>query len=121
MDSNEKNKLILAILSKEDYDTVIVELNEHGIFATKLSTSGGFLKKENVTVMIGVPESKLAETLDLLRKNAGRRKESGYAVPPTSAPIPGIPFMQTGAFVPVTREVGGVTIFVLDMGQMEKW
>lgn len=120
MESKEALKLVLAILSKEDYDTVISELNEHGIFVTKLSTSGGFLKRENVTAMIGVPAAKLPETLEILRKRAGKRTETGYAVPPTSAPIPGIPFMQTGAFVPVAREVGGVTIFVLDVDQMEK-
>ena len=54
VDTSKDNKLILAILQEEDYDQTVEMLNEKHFFVTKLSSSGGFLKKKNVTIMIGV-------------------------------------------------------------------
>ena len=54
----ENNKLILAVLQEEDFDETVSALNQHGFFVTKLSSSGGFLRKKNVTVMIGVQETR---------------------------------------------------------------
>ena len=45
MENESKNKLILAVLQGEDYDDTVYELNRNGLFATLLSSTGGFLKK----------------------------------------------------------------------------
>ena len=48
----EKNsKLVLAIIQEEDYESVVSGLNQHGFFVTKLSSSGGFLRKKNITIL----------------------------------------------------------------------
>ena len=50
------DKMILAILQGDDYHDAVHSLNEHGFYATVLNSSGGFLKKRSVTLMIGVGE-----------------------------------------------------------------
>ena len=44
-------KLLFVIISKEDVDQVISGLNKEGFRATKIASSGGFLKKKNVTLV----------------------------------------------------------------------
>ena len=61
-----KRKLILAILQGDDYVDTIDELNQNGFFATILSSTGGFLKKKSVTVMIGVEEERCSRCLIFL-------------------------------------------------------
>lgn len=70
-DAKKASKLILAVLQKEDFKTTQKELNEKKIFVTRLSSSGGFLQRENVTIMIGVEEERWQETMDILKKTAG--------------------------------------------------
>ena len=47
-------KLILAVLQGDDYHEVVYQLNQNGYYATLLHSSGGFLKKRSMTIMIGV-------------------------------------------------------------------
>lgn len=115
----EANRLIFAVLQKEDYKATLKELNEKKIFVTRLSSSGGFLQKENVTIMIGVEEDRWQETVDILKAKAGRRKETIYAMPEPSAT--GSMYSQMGAPVPIERETGGVTIFTMELQKLEKF
>ena len=46
-------KLIVAIVNSDDSASVQEGLTEGGYFVTKLSTTGGFLKKGNTTFLIG--------------------------------------------------------------------
>ena len=63
----QKKKLVMAVLQESDYDATVEVLSSHQIFVTKLSSSGGFLKKKNVTVMIGVEEERLSQVLEILK------------------------------------------------------
>ena len=65
-----KKKLILAILQGDDYADTVDELNQNGFFVTILSSTGGFLKKKSVTVMIGVEEEKVQRVLEILKQSA---------------------------------------------------
>ncbi len=60
-------KLILAIIS----DTLITEiakaLTEANYKSTKLSSTGGFRKKGNTTLLIGVEEDRVDDCIELLR------------------------------------------------------
>ena len=79
------SKLILAVLQGEDYGDVVRQLNENGIFVTILHSTGGFLRKRSVTIMIGVEEAKLEQVLDLLKETAGRRTVTLYQNPGSSS------------------------------------
>lgn len=114
----QNNKLVLAILQEEDYEGVVSALNQHGFFVTKLSSSGGFLKKRNITILVGVDASRYVELIDLLKGRAGKRKKTVYTTPTV---LPG-GHLETGmSAVPVQVETNGVTIFTMSLEGLDKF
>lgn len=115
--ATSKKKLILAVLQGDDYADTVDELNRKGFFATVLSSTGGFLKKKSVTVMIGVEEDRMQQVLDILKQCAGRRQQMTYSDLSMSAggPNPSIPMM------PVQMSVGGVAVFIIDLDDIQKY
>ena len=69
--------LIVAVLQGEDYSEAIEELNGKGFYVTILNSTGGFLRKKSVTVMIGVKSKDLDEAIEVL-KHYGKRIEMEY-------------------------------------------
>ena len=116
MNEKKGGKLILAILQEDDYEATVEELNHHQIYVTKLSSTGGFLKRRNITVMIGVEESQLDTALSILKTCAGHRQSTAYAMPSSGPYYPG-----SGSAVPVPTVIGGATVFVLDVDTMAKF
>ena len=111
-------KMIMAILHKDHELETIEELNIAGYMVTKLATTGGFLKKKSTTIMVVVDDEKVAEALKIIKKNSGERKTITYANP---ALISGQSSMSAAPSVPINVQVGGSTIFVLNVEQMEKY
>lgn len=115
--AEQNNKLVLAIMQEEDYDETVSALNQHGFFVTRLSSSGGFLKKRNVTVLIGVEAARYVELMDLLRGRAGKRKKTLYCTPTM---LPGGGAESVHATIPVQIEAGGATVFTMALEGLEK-
>ena len=63
-------KLIIAVVQNEDADTVVDALLEDEFRATRLASTGGFLRRGNTTLMIGADEDQIDRVLDLIRQNA---------------------------------------------------
>ena len=105
-------KMIIAILNADDASTVVQNLMKNGFSVTKLSTTGGFLRAGNVTVLIGVDNSKVQDVIDIISTYSKSRKQ---LIPTTSEA--GINFYPS---MPVEVTVGGATIFVLDLERFEK-
>ena len=114
----ESMKMIMAILQKNDELQTIDELNTEGYFVTKLATSGGFLKGKNTTIMTVVEDEKVPEVLEIIRANSGERKTITYANP---ALVSGQGSLGAAPTVPINIQVGGSTVFVLNVEQMEKF
>lgn len=115
----QQSKLVLAILQEDDYDSTVSALNQHGFFVTKLSSSGGFLKKKNITILIGVEANRYVELIDLLKGRAGKREKIVYTTP---AILPGgHPETGVSAVVPIQVETGGVTVFTMSLDGLEKF
>ena len=117
MNEKKNSKLVLAVIQGDDYYDVISELNKNGIFVTVLNSSGGFLKKRSVTVMIGIEEEKLDLALSILKTKAGRRTETFFQTFST---------MQDGCFdstpsIPIEGTFGGTTVFIMDLDKIEKF
>lgn len=112
-----KGKLVIAVLQGNDYLDTVDELNRNGFFVTVLSSTGGFLKKRSVTVMIGVEESRTEEVLAILKRCAGRRQQTSYAGVHMSAVSAASHMPKT----PVQLSVGGAVAFVLNMDDMQKF
>ena len=104
-----KQKLLLAVIQGDDYTETVDDLNRGGFFATVLSSTGGFLKKRSMTLMIGVEEHQMQAVLDILKRCAGRRQQMTYSNLSMSAggPNPSIPMM------PVQMSVGGVVVLAI--------
>jgi uncharacterized protein YaaQ len=69
-------KLIVAIVQGEDADDVIRTLlaAEHRL--TRINTTGGFLRRGNATLLIGVEPEKVDEVVNLIQSACRRRTES---------------------------------------------
>ena len=108
--ANVHNKLILAVVQEDDYDTTVSELNQNG-------STGGFWKKKNITIMLGVEEARLEDALSILKQCAGKRKQTIYS----NVTMPtGSQYAVAMPSVPVNVELGGVTVFIMDLERLEK-
>lgn len=107
-------KLIIAIVQDNDAGELIDVLTEGGFRVTKLATTGGFLKSGNTTLMIGVEAEEVNEVLRLIEDVCKTRDQ----VITSPSPVAG----STGVYVPypVEVEVGGATIFVVDVDKFIK-
>ena len=112
-----KKKMLLAVIQGDDYAETVDDLNRSGFFATVLSSTGGFLKKRSMTLMIGVEAHRVQAVLDVLRQCAGRRQQMTYSNLSISAgsPNPSIPMM------PVQINAGGVVVFIMDLDDIQKF
>lgn len=106
-------KLVLAIVQDNDVNLLMDDLVENEFSVTKLSTTGGFLKEGNTTLLMGVEEEKLDDLLKLIEKN-GKKRKTTTTILNSSA---------TGSLFnsfPIEIEVGGATVFVLDVEKFIK-
>jgi uncharacterized protein YaaQ len=60
-------KLMIIIVRDIDAENVIQALVENDFRITRVSSTGGFLRHGNVTLMTGVEEDKVQVLIDLLR------------------------------------------------------
>jgi len=107
-------KLVLAIIHDEDAYLVMDELTYKGYSATKLASTGGFLRAGNTTLICGVNDDKVKEVTDIIENKCKSRKQitSIGSTQDTTAELQN-PF-------PVEVTVGGATIFVLEVSEFKK-
>jgi uncharacterized protein YaaQ len=105
-------KLILAIVSNDDAHSVTQALNKADFIVTRLATSGGFLRAGNTTLIIGTDEDKVDLCIEVIGKESERRIE---IVPSTAS-------YDIGRYAsfPIEVQVGGATIFVMDVEKFVK-
>ncbi len=110
-------KLVYAIVHDEDGRKVMEELNKSGFGVTKMCSSGGFLKAGNTTLLVGVEEEKLDEVISIIEKKSKSRKQIiNSPVTPGGIDIMGGMYMP----YPVEVNIGGATIFVVDVERFYK-
>ncbi len=102
-------KLIFAIIQNDDSKKLIRALNKERISVTKIASTGGFLSGGNTTLMIGVENEKVDLTLEVIKRESSKRKET-VVVPSTA--MPG--YADTTP-VPMQVTLGGATVFVIDV------
>ena len=108
-------KLIIAIVQNEDAFILSDALNEEGYQVTKLSTMGGFLKLKNVTMLIGTEDDKVEKALEIMKNICKKRQQ--VVSTPVDASFMESPLTTYSASV----EVGGATVFILDVERFEKY
>jgi uncharacterized protein YaaQ len=68
-------KLIVAIVKGDDADEVIRALLAAGHRLTRINTTGGFLRRGNATLLIGVESHQVDELINLIQAACPRRTE----------------------------------------------
>ena len=99
-------KLILAIVSNDDASAVSAALTKNNFYMTRLATTGGFLRAGNTTIIVGTEDELVDKCIAVIGEEAKRRTAS-YDV-------------GRYASFPVEVQIGGATIFVLDIEQFKK-
>jgi uncharacterized protein YaaQ len=82
-------KLIIAVVQNEDADAVVDALLEEEFRATRLASTGGFLRRGNTTLMIGADEDQVDRVLGLIRQHArsGAQPAEAGASQPAAATV----------------------------------
>lgn len=73
-------KLLIVILSDADTENVIHKLLEADFRFTRLSSSGGFLRRGNTTLLMGTPAERVDRAIEVIRAAAGSPAEPGHRV-----------------------------------------
>lgn len=107
-------KLVFAVVNNEDGNVVMRELNKGGFSVTKMASTGGFLRAGNTTLLVGTSEENVQEVVDLISKHSMRRKQMVFK------PEPIIGAVGDFSSYPEEVEMGGATIFVVDVERFEK-
>ena len=110
-------KLIFAVIRDKDANEAVNALNKDHIGVTKLSSTGGFLRDGNTTLMIGTEDDQVEHVMEILRANCAKRSQVEVVAPPYTTG--GVPGWSIGC-TPIKVEVGGATVFVLDVAQFRK-
>lgn len=98
-------RLVVAIVRDSDTPALLDALAERRIGATRLASTGGFLREGNTTFLIGIDDERVAEVIEVITECCPRRIQTA----PQFTPGPGQ--MPSGG-VPVQVQAGGAIVFV---------
>jgi len=104
--------LLIAITQRIDSDKAMDSLEEFTSTAIQLPSIGGFLGLHNDTLLIKSTRNTLNNIINVLKKTCFRRTQY---MPLNTADV-----MQPAGAFPIEVEVGGATIFILDVEHFEE-
>ena len=102
-------KLVWAVVQNEDAGTLINALTKREYRLTRINTAGGFLRQGNATIVLGVENDQVEEVMSIIRQNCQTRTKEVLPIPLG---------LEPGEFYvpePVQVEVGGATVFVMEL------
>ena len=98
------NRLMTAIIQEVDLENALASLSKLGFSVARLSSTGGFLSRKNVTLLVGIQEGREEAAVKALKNSCKRRLEF------VSSPVRGSAFPLPS---PLQVSVGGATVFLL--------
>lgn len=106
-------KLIIAIVQDKDSNRLSGELVKANFRATKLASTGGFLRAGNTTFMIGIDDGQVEAVMSVINKSCKIREQLVTPITPMSG--------TTDSYLPLPVEVqvGGATVFVMPVERFE--
>jgi uncharacterized protein YaaQ len=63
-------KLLIFVTESDLADPTVDSLVEQGFRVTRLASTGGFLRKGNTTLLVGIEESQIDRATDIVRRTA---------------------------------------------------
>lgn len=108
-------KLVVAVVQDKDSHKLLGVLTQTGHRATKLASTGGFLREGNTTLLVGATDDKVDDVVSIIRRICKAREQLVTPLSPMGGPADSyIPY-------PVEVLVGGATVFVLNVERFEKF
>lgn len=107
-------KLVVAIVQDEDSKRLNEAFTKQGVRATRLASSGGFMRAGNCTFLVGIENRKVDAVLDIIKDVCSTRIQSVMAPPSYDFNF------EMNLNYPMEVEVGGATVFVVDVEQFKK-
>jgi uncharacterized protein YaaQ len=108
-------KLVVAVIQDKDSHRLLEALTQAGFRATKLASTGGFLREGNTTLLVGVEAQHAERVVGIIKEMCRAREQLVTPLSPMGGPADSyIPF-------PVEIQVGGATIFVLPVERFAKF
>ncbi len=106
------DQLVIATVSGTQTDALIEQLIRDGFYVTRVDSSGGILYEPTVSLLIGVDHERLPSLLGRIRECCHTRRR--FVPAHVEAPLLEVqPVM-------IEAEVGGATIYVLDVERFEQ-
>ena len=103
-------KLVVAIVQDYDTDRFLRAVSEVGLRATRIASTGGFLRMGNTTVLLGVDDDQVGDCLDLIRQTCRSRVER-----PVSHLVEEMGYLGPGTVTEVT--LGGAVVFIVPVSR----
>ncbi|MDP9473454.1 MAG: cyclic-di-AMP receptor [Chloroflexota bacterium] len=107
-------KLIVAVVQDYDTDRLLRAVSELSLRATRIASTGGFLRTGNTTVLMGVADEHVASGLEAIRRTCCSRVEQ-----PANPVVGDLTEWYPPGVVEVT--VGGAVVFVVPVGRFERY
>ena len=100
------DRLMTVFVQEQDAETVVQSLTKLGVSVTRLPSKGGFLRRGNVTLIIGMPSSLADMVIRTIKNTCKARVEFVNTLfPAANLALP----------KPVEVNVGGATVFVFEV------
>ncbi len=108
-------KLIMAVVQDKDSNRLSNGLVKGGFQATKLASTGGFLRAGNTTFLIGTADEKVQTLMNIIKDNCESREQLVAPVSPMGG--------NADSYIPhpVEVEIGGATVFVLSVDEFKQY
>jgi len=104
--------LMFVIIQEQDYENAASALNRLGFSVTHMPSTGGFLSRRNITLLIGVQEGRETAAVRTLQNSCKKRVEF-VSQPWKNLPLP--------LSAPISIPVGGATIFMFEVESYDEF
>jgi CPA1 family monovalent cation:H+ antiporter len=105
-------RLMATVIQEQDLENAINTLSKIGFSVARLPSTGGFLSRKNVTLLIGLPEGREEAAVKALRSSCSKRVEFvSSPLADASLPLP----------EPTKITVGGATIFTFEVESYDEF
>lgn len=108
-------KLLISVVNRSDEHALVDALIDDGYRATVISTSGGFLREGNATLLIGVTDDSVSAVLEIIRANCHAQTRYVSPWPPS------VEGEELQVLTPVEVQVGGAVVFIAHMERFERY
>jgi CPA1 family monovalent cation:H+ antiporter len=105
-------RLTAAVIQESDTENALQALRKVGLSVSQMPGTGGFLSRQNVILLIGLPEGREAMMVELLRQSCRKR------VTFTTSPFGRLTFPLPA---PTRVTIGGATIFIFDVEEYHEF